>query len=399
VKEKMKLRGPMNILAVVQSEEVKDSLNNARVENNNVNFDVFVGKVGDVGPEVIDGHGPDVLLLDINLSDSSEVDALGGIIRTYGKSLSVVATSGDATLEGVRRLMRLGVTDFLPQPISDSELTAALEYASRKVGHGDSDEQPRGKVFSYIKPVGGMGATMLAVQSAYCLATMGSKEAQVCLVDLDLQFGNAAVYQDLQSKFSIMDVVLSPGELDGAFLRGVMAHHQSGIDVLTAPLTIEPLDALTPDLVARLLQIASEEYDYVLIDMPQALTDWTQVVLDRSNVVFLVTQLTVAAIRQSRRLLEIMREKGIDEAHTAIVVNRFESRWSREVTVKEAEKALGRQIDYFVPNDYKTVNAALNEGVRLSEIKRGSKVEKRIDALFKSVLKGAGDKALMAQSA
>ena len=93
-----------------------------------------------------------------------------------------------------------------------------------------------------------------------------------------------------------------------------------------------------------------------------------------------------------------MREKGIDEAHTAIVVNRFESRWSREVTVKEAEKALGRQIDYFVPNDYKTVNAALNEGVRLSEIKRGSKVEKRIDALFKSVLKGVGDKALVARA-
>ena len=395
----MKLHGPMNVLAVVQSEEIKDSLNKVHFENNSVNFDVFVGKVGDVGPDVIDGHGPDVLLLDINLSDNSEVEALDGIIRTYGKSLSVVATSRDATLEGVRRLMRLGVADFLPQPISDSELTTALEYASRKIGHGEGAEPARANVFSYIKPVGGMGATMLAVQSAYCLAAMGTKEPQVCLLDLDLQFGNAAVYQDLQSKFSIMDVVLSPAELDGAFLRGVMAHHNSGIDVLTAPLTIEPLDALTPDLVARLLDVAAEEYDYVLIDMPQALTDWTQVVLDRSDVVFLVTQLTVAAIRQSRRLLEIMREKGIDEAHTAIVVNRFESRWSREVTVKEAEKALGRQIDYFVPNDYKTVNAALNEGVRLSEIKRGSKVEKRIDALFKSVLKGVGDKALVATSA
>lgn len=399
MKGKMKLHGPMNVLAVVQSEEIKDSLNNVHFENNSVNFDVFVGKVGDVGPDVIDGHGPDVLLLDINLSDNSEVEALDGIIRTYGKSLSVVATSRDATLEGVRRLMRLGVADFLPQPISDSELTTALEYASRKAGHGEGAEHARANVFSYIKPVGGMGATMLAVQSAYCLAAMGTKEPQVCLLDLDLQFGNAAVYQDLQSKFSIMDVVLSSGELDGAFLRGVMAHHNSGIDVLTAPLTIEPLDALTPDLVARLLDVAAEEYDYVLIDMPQALTDWTQVVLDRSDVVFLVTQLTVAAIRQSRRLLEIMREKGIDEAHTAIVVNRFESRWSREVTVKEAEKALGRQIDYFVPNDYKTVNAALNEGVRLSEIKRGSKVEKRIEALFKSVLKGVGDKALVATSA
>ena len=383
----MRTHGPMKVLGVVGSEETRDRLTSALTEVNDTNFDVLVGKVEDIGSEAIDVHAPDVLVLDVNLSNGSEVEALEALIRTYGAKLSVVATSSDATLEGVRRLMRLGVADFLPQPIAQADLLGALEYAARKAHRAEAGHRSRAKIFSFIKPVGGVGATMLAVQSAYCLRSLGGKDSEVCLMDLDLQFGNAAVYQDLQSKFSVLDILQSPGELDGAYLRDVMAHHSSGIDLLAAPLTLESLEVLNPDLVANLLEVAGQEYDYVVIDMPQALTDWTQVVLDRSDMIFLVTELSVAAIRQSRRLLDILRERGLVDTRIAILVNRYESRWGKKVSVKEAEKALGRRIDYFVPNDYKIVNAALNEGVRLSEIKPRSKVEKQIGAVFASVLK------------
>ncbi len=385
----MRTHGPMKVLGVVGSEETRDLLTSALTEVNDTNFDVLVGKVEDIGSEAIDVHAPDVLVLDVNLSNGSEVEALEALIRTYGAKLSVVATSSDATLEGVRRLMRLGVADFLPQPIAPADLLGALEYAARRAHRAEAGHTSGAKIFSFIKPVGGVGATMLAVQSAYCLRHLGGKESEVCLMDLDLQFGNAALYQDLRSRFSVLDILQSPGELDGAYLRDVMAHHKSGIDLLAAPLTLESLKVLNPDFLANLLDVASQEYDYILIDMPQALTDWTEVALGRSDMIFLVTELSVAAIRQSRRLLDVLRERELADNRIAILVNRYESRWGKKVTVKEAENALGRRIDYFSPNEYKTVNAALNEGVRLSEIKRGSKVEKRIDAIFASVLKEA----------
>ena len=377
----------MKVLGVVRSEAAKESLTSALTEVNDTKFDVLVGKVEGIGSEVIDVHAPDVLVLDIDLSSSPEFEALEGLIRTYGAKVGVIATSGDATLEGVRSLMRLGVADFLPQPIAQADLLGALEYAARKAHRAEAGHRSRAKIFSFIKPVGGVGATMLAVQSAYCLRSLGGKDSEVCLMDLDLQFGNAAVYQDLQSKFSVLDILQSSGELDGAYLRDVMAHHSSGTDLLAAPLTLESLEVLNPDLVANLLEVAGQEYDYVVIDMPQALTDWTQVVLDRSDMIFLVTELSVAAIRQSRRLLDILRERGLVDTRIAILVNRYESRWGKKVSVKEAEKALGRRIDYFVPNEYKIVNTALNEGVRLSKIKSRSKVEKQIGAVFASVLK------------
>lgn len=383
----MRPHGPTKVLGVVRSEEGKEGLTSAFTAVNDTSFDVLVGKIEDIGSEVIDVHAPDVLVLDINLSSRSEVEALEGLIRTHGAKLSVLATSGDATLEGVRSLMRLGVADFLPQPIVEADLLGALEYAARRAHRAEAGHRAGAKIFSFIKPVGGVGATMLAVQSAYCLRDLGRKNSEVCLMDLDLQFGNAAVYQDLQSRFSVLDILQSPGELDGAYLRDVMAHHKSGVDLLAAPLTLESLEVLNPELVANLLDVAGQEYDYVVIDMPQALTDWTQVVLGRSDTIFLVTELSVAAIRQTRRLLDILRERELLHARTAILVNRYENRWGKKVTVREAEKALGRRIDYFVPNEYKIVNAALNEGVRLSEIKSRSKVEKQIGAVFASVLK------------
>lgn len=379
----MQLSGSMKLLAVVRSEETKESFTSALTDVNGAKFDVFVGRVGDLGSELIDVHNPDVLVLDIDLSDTDEVAALDKVIQDYGDKASVIATSHEADLDGVRRLMRLGVSDFLPQPIGRSDLIAALEHAARKASKTESSGA---KIFSFIKPVGGMGATMLAVQSACCLTNLRRKAADVCLLDLDIQFGNAGVYLDLDSRYSILDALHTPGDLDGTFLRGIMAHHESGVEVLCAPATLMPLDVVTPELIAQLLDVAAKEYEYIVIDLPQALTEWTQVVLSRSDMVFLVTQLSVAAVRQSRRLLDIVREEGIEDGRTSVVVNRFEKSWGRRVTEKEAEKALGRRIDFVIPNDYKTVNAALNEGVRLSEIKVGSKVEKRINELFQTVL-------------
>lgn len=379
----MQLSGSMKLLAVVRSEETKESFTNALTGVNGAKFDVFVGRVGDLGTELIDVHKPDVLLLDVDLSDTVEVEALDKVIQDYGDKTSVIATSTEASLDGVRRLMRLGVSDFLPQPIERNDLVAALEHAARKAQRTESSG---GKIFSFVKPVGGMGATMLAVQSACCLTNLRRKAADVCLLDLDLQFGNAGVYLDLDSRYSILDALHTPGDLDGTFLRGLMARHESGVEVLCAPAALMPLDVVTPELISQLLNVAAQEYEYVVIDLPQAMTEWTQVVLSRSDMVFLVTQLSVAAVRQSRRLLDIVREEGIEDARTSVVVNRFEKSWGRRVTEKEAEKALGRRIDFVIPNDYKTVNAALNEGVRLSEIKSGSKVEKRINELFQTVL-------------
>lgn len=391
----MRRREALKVLAVLRTQETKDALSGVFAEVDAAKVDVVVGGLERVNSELLARHEPEILLLDVNLSDASEIDGLEQLIRSYGSEVGIVATSSEATLDGVRRLMRLDVADFLPQPVSRNDLVAALEHAARRSRRVDAAARSRAKIFTFIRPAGGMGASMLAVQFACCLANQKNKDRkkpEVCLLDLDIQFGNAAVYLDVQSEFSVLDLLHAQGRFDGAFLRGLMARDKSGLEVLASPVTLLPLEALTPELVLRLLEVASEEYDYIVIDTPHAWTDWMQVVLGHSDLILLVTQLSVAPIRQTRRLLECLADKGLGDIPLAVLLNRYQKRWAEKLTVKDAEKAVGRNFDCFIPSDYKTVSAALDAGVRLSTVSRRNKVEKTVDAFVASLLEEAGTK-------
>ena len=361
-------------------------LNGALTAVNGAKFDVVLGGVSDVRADIIEAHSPDILVVDVNLGDQAEIEKLERVVRAHGSQLGIVATSNEATLEGVRRLMRLDVADFVPQPFSRTDLLAAIEHAVRKTSHGGKESGATCNIFPFIKAVGGMGATTLAIQTACGLAYREKGQSKICLFDFDLQFGNAALYLDVDTGHSVLDVVQSSSHLDGAFLRGVVAHHKSGVDVLAAPSVFVPLDVLTPEFVGLLLDVAVQEYDHIVIDLPHALTDWTHTVLSRADVISVVAQLSVPAIRQSRRLLDILREEGLGDIPIAVILNRFEKRWGMKVGIKDAEKALNHRIDYFIPNDYRVVSSALNEGVSLAEIKKGSKVEQKINELIESLV-------------
>jgi pilus assembly protein CpaE len=380
----------VSVLAVLRSDETKETLTDLFAEMQRLNVEMVVGALNGVSDELIARHSPDVLLVDLDLSDSSEIDTLATIIRTHGSDLGIIATSSDVTLEGVRRLMRLDVADFVPQPIAQAELTSALEHAVHKGRRAEIHvDDSKAKIFSIVRPVGGVGASMIAVQTACSLAERVKSEgerAQVCLLDLDIQFGNAAIYLDVDSEFSVVDLLHAQGKFDAAYLRGLMFHHKLGIDVLSPPTSLLPLDTLTPEFMMTLLEVVSEEYRYVVIDTPHALTDWTQVVLGRSDVILLVTQLSVGSLRQTRRFLDFLAEEGGSDIPVVTVLNRFQKRYGDKVGVKDAEKALGRSLDYFIPNDYKTVSAALDAGVSLSSVRRNNKVAKRIDELVESCL-------------
>lgn len=386
VKAGMRPEGAMKVLAVVRSEEARDAFGAAFRAITGAEVDFVVGELREVDFDLTNFHTPDTLLLDVNLSDRSEIGTVESLVRKHGSTVAIVATASDAKLEGIRRLMRLGVTDFLPQPLSHANLLAALEHAARKVHRAESVADSKGKVLSFIKPLGGLGATTLAIQTACSLANRVKTRSRVCLLDLDLQFGNVAAYLDANKGYGVIDFIVPTTQIDGSFLRGLMSQHESGVDVLEAPTGLISLDALTPELATKLLDVACEEYDYIVIDMPLAWTSWTPVVLSRSDWISLITQLSVAALHQSRRLLDILAQEGLGEVPLDIVVNRFTGRWGNMVSVKEAEEALGRHIDHVIPDDHKTVSMAQNEGVHLSKAKRRSKVEKKIDDFIDSIL-------------
>lgn len=300
-----------------------------------------------------------ILLVEIDFDDSQEIDDLAQVIRSRGNSLSVIATSSDIRIENIRKLMRIGVIDFLPQPIAQEDLLYVLSEAVTHLDPSPSTHSGQGKVFTFMKAGGGCGATTVALQTAYSLMgnSKNREKKSVCYLDFDLQFGNAALFLDLDQKHSIQEVIENVDRMDGDFLKSVMSKHSSGLYVLPAPEEIIPLEAMTPLAAELIINIAAEEFDHVVIDLPMPWTMWTNTVLSNSDSVNLVMQLSVKAIRQSKRILDMMVNQGLDDGAVNIIANRQKKTMGTRNFIKKAEGALHHSIDHFVANDYKIVSS------------------------------------------
>ena len=384
-----------DVIAVLRSHDSSASLRTACTQMNGTKIDVHVGRIQDVTPAnsaVSDGG---VLLLEVDPQDSDEVEALDQIVHKHFPKSAVVATASEISLPDVRKLMRLGVVDVLPMPINEDDLKTAIKNAGRLNTQESEPKASGGKIISFLKGGGGVGATTMAVQSAHVLASrQKSEEPKVCLLDLDLQFGTVALYLDLETKTDYLDLASAPKRIDQELLASVITRHESGLGVLASPRDVLPLDTLSPEFVSSTLREARKKFSHTLIDLPESWTTWSFSALENSDLIVLVCQMTVAGIRQTRRQLETLKEQGLSELPVQILVNRFEKGWGKTVKVKDAEKSLGQKIDHYILSDYKLVSEAINLGVPLSKIKKGSKVEKAIagfvDSIDAEVVKESG---------
>ncbi len=385
----------LKVIANLRSHEAKTAVMSALEGFNGTQVEMREGKLSELlGGMVSETGSPTLILVDVDADDPADVKALEDLVRGLPAGLAVVATSKQATVDSVRKLMRIGIADFVPQPIAQADLFGALEIAAKKCIAAAGPSRKTGQVLTFIKASGGMGATTLATQLAYSLA-VGNKRAakkKVCLMDLDIQCGDIATYLDLESKFSVLDLAGSPDRLDSSLLEHVLVGHDSGLQVLAAPREMMPLDSVSPEIAAKLVEVCATSFDYVIADLPHDWTAWSTAILAETDCIVLVMELSVAGIRHARRRLDLLKRENTNSTPIIVVANRFEKpgMFADSVRVKEAEKALDHAIDHFVASDYRTVSSALNQGLPLAKVRRGARVVKDINKFVATVRKNGG---------
>lgn len=380
--------GSWTVFAVLREPETCEDLKEAIAETKGARLDVRISALKDLSVRDIHARSPDILLIEVDVEDPDDMAALHLLkLDSAVTQTPILVTAQDLTPSGMRRLLRDGVDDFLPQPLNRADLQEAFQAAIERIRQRRSSRGATGRILTFAKAAGGMGATTLAVNAAYSLMQRKKGQAvSVCLIDLDLQFGRVALYLDLEATPGMIEIVRAPERLDLDLLRGSTVQHKSGLHVLTAPSTMMPLEALKPELMTQLLDYARQAYDYVVIDLPQALASWSETVFAQSDLLYLVTQLNVPAVRQTKRYLDILHDEGMYALPIKLVLNRHRSSlgWSGQVPIRQAEKALGRAIDHFVPNDFHLVLAALNQGIPAFAVKPRSRFCRKVRAMAES---------------
>jgi pilus assembly protein CpaE len=384
----------LRVLAIVRTPELAQVLNTTLGRANGTRLDVRVGDVKRLGVALVLAERPDAVLLDIDPEDPEDWEVISQVKHHQALAgVPVLATADKITSASIRRLLRDGVDDFVPQPPTAADIMEALESAQRKIRGSRRPAEGQGRIVTFVRAAGGMGATTLAVHGA--LSLLGDNDAKerggkqsVCLLDLDLQFGTTALSLDLVPSDGLLEIMRTPSRLDGALLRGAMVPHSSGLHVLTAPRAPVPLDALNPAMCARILEVARHEFAYVVVDTPPSLTTWTESLLALSDVIYLVAQLTLPALAQARRLLDALEDEGHYDDVIRVVLNRYrKQRFGQDLGMAQAEKVLNRKVQHLITNDYGLVTRALNEGVSMYHVKRRSAIGEDIATMVGDVLK------------
>lgn len=320
----------------------------------------------------------DVLICQVDPDNARGFEEFERFVQDHSGRMPVVAAVRDLTVAVTRRVLRSKAVDVLPIPFTPDELHQAIETGRDNRVVARATGTPRaGRIITMIGALGGMGTTALIAQAGLILA----EKKKVCLIDLDVQFGNLALYLNMRPQLTLSDLIDANDRLDVDFLRSVCAIHPSGVNVVASPPDIMPLDMITPEFIDNLLDVATRDFDFVLVDLPSAWLNWSLSALQRSDAICLVTSITVPGIHQARRQLEMIDANGLGD-RTQVVANRVTPSLFGKVDLSDTETVLRRKIHHSIVNDDMTVSGAIDEGKSFAAIKMKSRVERDVRALI-----------------
>jgi pilus assembly protein CpaE len=273
-------------------------------------------------------------------------------IREYTRAPVVLLASGEASAL-LESALEADVADVLLLP----QLPENVVFSVRKACHnGKGHVGELGRILTVFSPKGGTGKTVMSSNLATAFAKHGQR---TLLLDLDLQFGDAAIMLGIEPDKTIYDLVVAPGELDPEKLAGYTTRHGSGVDVLPAPIRPEDAELVTEAKISRLLEVAKESYEMIVVDTSPFFHGPMLATLDSTDELLLVCGLDVPTIKNVRLSLQTLELLSFPTERIAIVLNRANS----NVGMKrgEVEAALEQKVRFEIPSD-RAVPLAVNRG-------------------------------------
>lgn len=322
---------------------------------------------------------PDVIIVEGLCHDASELAPVEFVTTNYPQMIIIMLCS-QQTPEFLLNAMRVGVREVLPSPVTKVALEAAISRVESKLGLRSTLRSAR--VIAFMPCKGGSGSTFLATNLGYQLGAEGKK---VLLIDLNLQFGEALLtVHDRKAGSDIAEVARNLSRLDASFLSASTVQVTSNYEILAAP--DDPAQSLQtkPEHLDAILNLAVNQYDFVILDVSKNLDDMTIKALDRAHNIFLVVQTMLPYVRNAKRMIAVFRSLGYPQDKVELLVNRF---WKNsEIGLDDLRTTLGINKMRTIPNGYKEVAKAINQGVPLATVSRSSAVFKAIGELAQSLL-------------
>ncbi len=333
------------------------------------------------------------------------------VIAAKEKGIKTLLIAEDVTPSLLHQLLRMGADEFIPYPPPSGELRDVVE-AMRKVPEQEvqaptaeqatiqqAPEAPsvalsqtaahaNGVIIATQGLAGGTGATTLAVNLAWELANISkTKSPSVCLIDLDLQFGSASTYLDLPRRDAVYELLSDTESMDSESFGQALQKYEDTMSVLTAPTEILPLDIIGSEDVDRILSVASRHYDFVVVDMPTTIVQWTETVLNAAHVYFAMLEIDMRSAQNTIRMKRALQAEDLPFEKLRYVMNRAPkfTDLSGKARVKRMAESLDVSIDVLLPDGGKQIMQSGDHGQPLAQLANKNPLRKEIAKLAQSL--------------
>jgi pilus assembly protein CpaE len=313
--------------------------------------------------EIVDAS-PDVLVWNLP-HDADGLPAEMRIALADAHGPAIIALTDTHPSRWFDEALALGVDEdvCLPQTPESLGMAAAKARAMRgRRAHAAAIAPLSAKghraahVFTVFSTKGGSGKTVIATNLAVCFARQGKR---TLLIDFDLHSGDDALVLGLSPRWTILDLVQSPGDLDAEKLAGFVTRHQSGVDLLPAPTRPDEEELVSVDRLEPLIEIARESYDVVVIDTSSLFSPATLLAIDNTDTLILVGASDVPTIKSLKIALETLDLLELSVKDIRIVMNRSGAKVGLED--RDVERTLRREITYTISSD-KAIPVSVNRG-------------------------------------
>lgn len=310
---------------------------------------------------------PDVVLMDINMPVLDGIQATEKISIASPKT-AVIMCSVQGENEYLRKSMAAGAREFIVKPVMPEQLLDAIEHIYSLESKRQSKTRSvimedhmvhRPKNVVLFSSKSGVGKTTLATNLAVSAVQKGKR---VALVDLDLQFGDTALFLSLNhQRKNIYRLIEEHHDVDSEVLNNYLIEHSSGVKLLAAPLRPEEGEYVTAKHVAHLLPLLKESFDFIVVDAPAVMDDIFFASIEAADILGLVTTPNLPILKNNLSLLEVLRTLRVNMEKIRLLLNRSYSKTG--VRANDVIEALQMDLFWELPNDYETIATSVNQGV------------------------------------
>ncbi len=343
------------------------------------------------------------VIITLGSDDEAAIETAAQRIRMARENnLLVLLVVGEISSRTMHRIMREGVAEFAPYPEPKGALVDAIDRLRLARTNGNLPAvtvsgAPRrlGKVIAFYGVAGGVGASTMAVNFAWELALATRREGRrVALMDFNFQYGSVATFLDVPRREAVYELVSEAANLDQTGLTQALSTYKDRLHVLTAPRDALPLDIVSPSDVDAIITLAREAFDFVVIDLPQALMNWSEKVYAAADDFYAVMEVDMRSAQNMYRFLRTLKAEDMSLDPLRFVLNRAPGMTdlSGKTRVKKVAESLNITFLHQVPDGGRQVMNCCDQGVPLAEGARSNPMRKEIARMVEKFLNEETDK-------